>query len=55
MLVFTRRTGESFHIGNGVKVIVLSIKGSKVRIGISAAKDVHIRREELCQRIKLKR
>ena len=47
MLVLTRKQGERFVIGNDILVTVVSVKGNKVRIGISAPEDVSILREEL--------
>lgn len=47
MLIFTRRPGETFLIGDNVTVTVLSVKGQEVRIGINAPRDVPIVREEL--------
>lgn len=51
MLVLTRREGEKLIIGGDVTVTVLSIKGSQVRFGIDAPKDVKIHREEVYRRI----
>ncbi|MBR1924317.1 MAG: carbon storage regulator CsrA [Ruminobacter sp.] len=47
MLILTRRLGDSITIGDNVKLTVLSIKGSQVRIGVEAPKDVCIQRSEL--------
>ena len=47
MLILTRRIGETLIINDDIKVTVLGIQGSQVRIGISAPKDVSIMREEL--------
>ena len=41
-------------IGNDVKITVLGIKGSQVRIGVDAPKDVAVHREEVKQRIDAK-
>ena len=51
MLILTRRVGESLMIGDEVNVTVLGIKGSQVRIGVNAPKDVAVHREEIYQRI----
>lgn len=50
MLVLTRKAGESIKIGPGVTVTLLDVKGSQVRIGIEAPKDVDIVRTELLER-----
>ena len=42
MLILTRRIDEALLLGDDVKVVVLSVKGNQVRIGIEAPKDVHI-------------
>ena len=36
MLILTRRTGETLHIGDDIKVTILNVTGSQVRIGIDA-------------------
>ncbi|HEX3845838.1 MAG TPA: carbon storage regulator CsrA [Steroidobacteraceae bacterium] len=50
MLILTRRTGESLHIGDDVEVTVMAVNGSQVRIGIKAPRHVTVDREEIAQR-----
>jgi carbon storage regulator len=52
MLILTRREGESVRIGEDVTVTVLRVKGSQVRIGIDAPKDVAVQREEIAERVR---
>ena len=52
MLVLTRNAGETIVIGDDVRVTVLSIKGTQVRLGIIAPDNVSIHREEVYERIK---
>jgi carbon storage regulator len=51
MLVLTRKTGQSIMIGEGVEVQVLAVAGEKVRLGITAPRDVSIFRNEVYDRI----
>ena len=51
MLVFTRRIGESFMIGDDIKVTVLKTVNGNVRVGIDAPESVSIHREEIFKRI----
>ena len=51
MLVLTRKPGQSIMIGDGVEVQVLSAAGEKVRLGITAPRDVSIFRDEVYDRI----
>lgn len=44
MLVITRRSGQSFSIGDGIRVDVVSVVRGQVRIGIVAPKEVRIER-----------
>ena len=51
MLILTRRIGEALKVGDDVSVTVLGIKGSQVRLGINAPKDVSVHREEVYDKI----
>jgi carbon storage regulator len=51
MLVLTRKPGQSIMIGDGVEVQVLSVAGEKVRLGITAPREVSIFRNEVYDRI----
>jgi len=53
MLILTRRQGETIVIGDDITVTVLSVKGSQVRMGFTAPKNINVHREEVYQRIKL--
>jgi carbon storage regulator len=54
MLVLSRRRGEGITIGqNGeIKVTVVEVRGDKVRLGIEAAQDVPVHRDEVYHAIK---
>jgi carbon storage regulator len=47
MLVLTRRPGQTVTIGDNVTVMVLGIRGTQVRLGISAPTDISVHREEI--------
>jgi carbon storage regulator len=49
MLVLTRRTEESLVIDDNIIVTVLSVEGDKVKLGITAPREVTILRMELWQ------
>ena len=51
MLILTRRVGETLNIGDNIQVTVLGVRGSQVRIGVNAPKDVAVHREEIFERI----
>ncbi len=50
MLVLTRKAGESIKIADNVTVTVLSIDGSRIRLGVEAPRAVHVVRGELLPR-----
>ena len=50
MLILTRRVGERLMIGDDISVTTLGIKGNQVRYGITAPRDLPIRREEIYTR-----
>lgn len=51
MLILTRRVGETFLIGDDIKITVCSVRNGQVRIGIEAPKHVSIHRKEVYERI----
>jgi carbon storage regulator len=52
MLVFSRKQGESFFIGDDIEVTVLGYHGKQVRFGINAPKELPVHRSEIYERIK---
>jgi carbon storage regulator len=47
MLVLSRKKDEKIVIGDNITIMVLEIRGDKVRLGIDAAKDVPVDRFEI--------
>lgn len=52
MLVLTRKTNQSIMIGDDIEVSVLAVSRDKIRLGISAPKDVPVYRKEVYISIK---
>mgnify|MGYP000371388563 CR=1 FL=1 len=52
MLVLTRKTNQSIMIGDDIEVSVLAVSRDKIRLGISAPKDVPVFRKEVYISIK---
>ena len=50
MLVLTRRVGEEIVIDGNIRIVVTSIKGDRVRLGISAPPAVQVDRKEVHDR-----
>jgi carbon storage regulator len=51
MLILTRRAGEAILMDGDVRIVVLGIDNSGVRLGIEAPPSVGILREEVVERI----
>ena len=51
MLVLTRKVGESIAIGDHIKIKVVEVKGSQIRLGLEAPPDVKIYREEVYEKV----
>lgn len=47
MLVLSRKINERIKIGDNIEIVVVSIAGDQVRLGIEAPKDVKILRNEV--------
>jgi len=47
MLVLSRKRNEVIRIGDDIKIIVVDIRGDKVRLGIEAPQNVAVHRQEV--------
>ena len=47
MLVLTRKTNQSIMIGDAVEISVLAVSRDKIRLGITAPRDVPVFRKEV--------
>ena len=47
VLVLTRKRNQSIMIGDDIELMVLSVAGEKVRLGIQAPRDVPVFRTEI--------
>lgn len=47
MLVLSRKKEQSIMIGDDVEIMVLGVSGDKVRLGITAPRDVDVFRKEV--------
>jgi flagellar assembly factor FliW len=50
VLILTRKIGESLIIRDNIRILVVSLRGKQVRLGIEAPEDVLVLREEIFQR-----
>jgi carbon storage regulator len=47
MLVLSRKKNESIIINDDITIVVVDIRGDKVRLGIEAPKEVPVHRQEV--------
>jgi carbon storage regulator len=52
MLVLSRKKNESIVIDDRIKIVVVEIRGDKVRLGVEAPKEVPVHRQEVYEAIK---
>lgn len=52
MLVLSRKKDEKIVIGDTISIMVIDIRGDKVRLGIDAPRDVTVHRREVYDAIK---
>jgi len=51
MLALTRKKGESIIIGDDIEVVVLSVQGEQVKLGIRAPRTISVHRREIYEQI----
>jgi carbon storage regulator len=47
MLILSRRPGESFHVGDDIKITILSVKGQQIKVGLDVPEHMPVYREEI--------
>jgi carbon storage regulator len=50
MLILSRRRGEAVQIGKSIRITVIDMQGSKVKIGIEAPREIPVDRDEIYER-----
>ena len=51
MLVLSRKKDESIMIGDNVEITIVDVRGDKVRLGITAPKEIPVHRREVYEAI----
>ena len=51
MLVLSRKKNESIVINDDITIVVVEIRGDKVRLGVDAPKEVPVHRREVYEAI----
>ena len=54
MLVLSRKKDEKIVIGDNIEIMVVEIRGDKVRLGIEAPREISVHRREVYDAIKRK-
>ena len=52
MLVLSRKKNESIVINDDITIVVVEIRGDKVRLGVEAPKEVPVHRNEVYEAIR---
>ena len=52
MLVLSRKKNESIIINDDITIVVVEIRGDKVRLGVEAPKEVPVHRREVFEAIR---
>lgn len=47
MLVLSRKKNESIVINNDITIVIVEIRGDKVRLGVEAPKEIPVHRREV--------
>lgn len=55
MLVVTRRAGDAVCIGEDVEITVLEVAGDRIKLGVSAPREIKVVRKELKEIARLNR
>ena len=53
MLILSRRPGESVHVGDDIKITILSIKGQQIKIGLDVPEHMPVYRGEIYLKVQI--
>jgi carbon storage regulator len=51
MLVLSRQKDQSIMVGDNVEITIVDVRGDKVRLGITAPKEIPVHRREVYEAI----
>lgn len=51
MLILSRRIGESLHLGDDIKITVLSVRGQQIKLGLDVPDTMPVYREEIYRHV----
>ena len=51
MLVLSRQKNESIMVGDEVEITIVDVRGDKVRLGITAPREISVHRKEIYEAI----
>jgi len=52
VLILSRKRDETIMIGNDIEIVVVEIRGDKVRLGVNAPRELPVHRREIYDAIK---
>lgn len=52
MLMLARKEGEAIMIGDEIRIVIVSVEGRNIKVGIDAPKDIPVHREEVYRRLR---
>ena len=55
MLVLSRQKDESIIIGDDVEIVIVDVRGDKVKLGITAPKGITVHRKEIYEAIQIEK
>ena len=47
MLVLSRKPGERILVGSNIEIMVVEVRGNRIKLGFECPRDVRVMREEL--------